>query len=447
MQPKDVSAEERQAELFRSRLDQILNLRHPLCVLAGRIDWAAFDRELGALYAQDRGRPGLPTRLMVGLHYLKHAFNESDESVVERFLENGYWQYFCGFEHFLHALPLDPSSLVRWRKRVGAEGIEKLLVQTIETAKRAQLIVRGDVERVNVDTTSQEKAIAFPTDARLYDAMRARLIKEAKQRGIVLRQSYTRLSKNARWMQSRYAHAKQMKRARRELRRLRRYLGCVLRDIQRKCPEPDDAFATSLQMAERLWRQKQSDSHKLYSLHAPEVECLAKGKAHKRYEFGCKVSVVTASRRNWVLDIEALHGNPYDGKTLARALAQTQQRTGLRVEDAFCDRGYRGKVYWPDDVRVWLAGRTRLPRALKRCLKRRNAIEPVIGHLKSDHRMQRNFLLGRDGDRINALLAGAAFNFKKLLTAFLCPGSKSIQHVSVLISQPLKTYPKVLCAA
>ena len=200
------------------------------------MDWSIFEQEFGPLYVEGFGRPGLPIRLVVGLHYLKYAYNESDESVVERFLENPYWQYFCGFEYFQHEFPLDPSSLVRWRRRVGSEGMEKLLKETVETAKREGLMKARHLERVNVDTTVQEKAVAFPTDARLYHKMRRVLVRMAKREGIELRQSFERLSKRALQMQGRYSHARQMKRAKRETKKLRVYLGRVLRDLQRKCP-------------------------------------------------------------------------------------------------------------------------------------------------------------------------------------------------------------------
>ena len=202
-------------------------------------------------------------------------------------------QYFCGLEHFTHDMPLDPSSLVRWRKRIGPEAMEKLLTETIDTAKQNKLVKQSDVERVNVDTTVQEKAIAYPTDARLYDKMRRRLVREAKSRGIDLRQSYVRVGKKALAKQGRYSHAQQLKRANRETRRLKTFLGRVCRDLRRKCPKPDEAFEEILELAERLLSQKRTDKNKLYSVHAPEVECIAKGKVHKRYEFGCKVSVVS----------------------------------------------------------------------------------------------------------------------------------------------------------
>jgi IS5 family transposase len=200
------------------------------------MDWSIFEQEFGPLYVENFGRPGLPIRLVVGLHYLKYAYNESDESVVERLLENPYWQYFFGFEYFEHEVPLDPSSLVRWRRRVGSEGMEKLLKETVETAKRRRFLKAGHVGRVNVDTTVQEKVVAFPTDARLYHKMRRVLVRMAKREGIELRQSFERLSKRALQMQGRYSHARQMKRAKRETKKLRVYLGRVLRDLQRKCP-------------------------------------------------------------------------------------------------------------------------------------------------------------------------------------------------------------------
>jgi IS5 family transposase len=320
MQPKNNKKKGNQIHLFKSRLEQILNKDHPLYLLSGKIDWIVFEKQFGVLYAEGVGRPGKPIRLLVGLHYLKYTYNESDETVIERFLENPYWQYFCGCEYFQHELPIDPSLLTKWRKRVGSEGLEKLLQETIETAKRGKLLNKRHIERVNVDTTVQEKAIAFPTDARLYYKMLRGLVHLAKQRGINLRQTYERVGKKALARQGRYSHARQMKRARRETKRLKTYLGRLTRDIQRKEKKPDESLSKQLELARRLLKQKKTDKGKLYSIHAPEVECISKGKVHKRYEFGCKVSMVSTSRGNWVVGIQAVHGNPYDGHTLEEAL-------------------------------------------------------------------------------------------------------------------------------
>lgn len=431
MKPKKPQQDD--ADLFRSRLEQILDHKHPLFRLANQIHWSVFENQFGTLYA-DRGRPALPTRLMVGLHYLKHAFNESDESVVARLLENPYWQYFCGFEFFIHRLPLDPSSLVRWRKRIGSKEMERLLGETLETAKRGEHLSAQHMERVNVDTTVQEKAIAYPTDARLYHRARVLLVKAAKERGLGLRQSYLRLGKRALIMASRYAHARQMRRAKREQKKLKNYLGRVCRDIERQCPQPDAQLAELLHNAKRLLQQKRHDKNKLYSLHAPEVECIAKGKAHKKYEFGCKVSVVTTSRDNWIVGVEALHDNPFDGHTLKGALQQAARLVGWHPQNAYCDKGYKGNPKEIGDTAIHLASRRKssMTPSEWRWFKRRSAVEPVIGHMKQDHRMDRNYLKGTEGDKINAILAACGFNLRKLLRALLWLIFKELERLKRL---------------
>lgn len=407
----------------RVRLAWIVSHEHPLYRLAEAIDWTCFETELGPLYAEAVGRPGLPTRLMVGLHYLKYLFDESDESVVEKWVENPYWQFFCGRTYFEHELPCHPTSLVRWRRRLGAAGVEKLLTETLSTAKREEALRESEIKRVNVDTTVQEKAVAFPTDARLYHKARRTLVRTAKAADIPLRQTYVRLGKQALARQGRYAQARQMKRARRETRRLRLFLGRVIRDIRRKCPRPAPALKALLERSERIFKQQRHDSPKLYSVHAPEVECIAKGKAHKPYEFGCKVAIVTTAKSNWVVGVEAVHENPYDGATLSPALSQVERLTQVRPEAAFVDRGFKGTAHHPEDVAVYVSGRKRLTRTLRALLRRRAAIEPVIGHLKHDHRMERNHLLGQEGDRINALLTGCGFNLRKLWRFFQAAAS------------------------
>jgi transposase, IS5 family len=400
-------------------LRQLLDKQHPLYQLAAAINWQIFEENLGKFYADDLGRPGLPIRLLVGLHYLKHLYNLSDEVVVLSWVENPYWQYFCGEEFFQHRLPCDPTTLVKWRHRVGAEGIESLLKETLDTARRQQALKEQEVERVNVDTTVQEKAIAFPTDARLYHKARRALVRMARQVGCRLRQSYQRLSKRALWKQSRYAMAQQMKRARKETRRLRIYLGRVLRNLERFVGPLTQKQARLLTIARRIFEQQRNDSGKVYSVHAPEVECLTKGKAHKRYEFGCKVRVVTTNRKSWIVAIDAESGNPYDGATLKPSLKQVERLTGVAVKEAFVDKGYRGSEHHPEGVSVYLSGRKNLSRQLTKLLKRRSAIEPVIGHTKHDHGMERNHLLGQAGDRINALLSGCGWNLKKLWREFV----------------------------
>ncbi len=420
MQPKK---QYESPDLFRNRLDQIVNMKHELILLAQRIDWSCFEREFGAFYVEKKGRPGKPIRLMVGLHYLKQAFDVSDESVVLGFLENPYWQYFCGYEHFQKELPIDPSSLTRFRKRLGPKGIEHLLKELLGTAKRSGHLKKSHLNKVNVDTTVQEKAITFPTDAKLYFKMRALLVKAANERGISLRQNYNKLAKKALSRQSGYARARQFNRARKMTRQLKTFLGCVHRDIERKAARPDNELQQLLGLSSRLQAQQKESKNKIYSLHAQEVECISKGKAHKRYEFGCKVGLVTSSRDNWVLGIQAFHGNPYDGHTLKGSLAQVKELTGWDAKEVYVDLGYRGHGISGETKIHVVNFRTmkKKVRSVKHWFKRRAAIEPIIGHLKQDNRMQRNHLHGEEGDRINALLSACGFNMRKLLKVFLWP--------------------------
>lgn len=420
MQPKNHAEEADQGELFRSRLDQILDHQHPLFQLADEIDWEFFVKKFWIFFDETFGRPALPIRLVVGLHYLKYAFSESDESVVDRLLENPYWQYFCGFEYFQHELPCDPSSLVHWRQRVGSDGIEKLLQETVALAKRKKLLKKRDMAKVNVDTTVQEKNITFPTDSKLYHRMRIKLVKMAKRYGILLRQSYERLGKKAFHRQARYRHAQQMKRAKREVKKLKNYLGRVIRDIQRQSLNPSPVLKEMLELGERIYNQKREDKKKVYSIHAPEVECICKGKDHKKYEFGCKASVVSTSKNNWVIGAKAHHENPYDGHTLKISLDQAERLTNWKAKEAHVDRGYRGALGVSEEVTIHVAGKRRrnLSRSLQKWMKRRSAIEPMIGHLKSDNRLSRNYLKGKPGDEINVLLAGCGYNMRKLFWAF-----------------------------
>jgi IS5 family transposase len=415
MKPKQISQKDRQRDLFRSELANIIDSSHGLVKLAKAVDWERLDQVFGSTFCPDNGRPGISTRLMVALHYLKYTHNLSDEDVVTAWVENPYWQYFSGMKWFEHKLPINPSSMTRWRKRIGEAGAEELLTETIKAGLKLKAVKSYQLKRVNVDTTVQEKEIRFPTDARLYDRARQRLVDLAKERRIKLRQNYNRKSKQMLYWQSRYAHARQMNRSKACTRKLRNYLGRVLRDIERNCPEPDNQLQSLIDTGKRIYHQQRKDKNKVYSVHAPEVECISKGKAHKRYEFGCKVSVAATSKGGWFLGAMALHGNPYDGHTLKQALSQVK-RVIREPEHVYVDMGYRGHNYRGDtEVYVDKRRRGRTAKSVWRWMKRRAAIEPGIGHLKREHRMDRNRLKGIEGDRINAIMSAAGMNFSKLL--------------------------------
>lgn len=410
-----------QANLFSIQLEHLCDRSQPLYRLANSIDWKAFEQAFGSLYCEDNGRPAKPIRLMVGLHYLKAIYSESDEGVVEKWVQNPYWQYFCGEKEFQYRFPIEPTTMNKWRDRVKAKGFEKLFSQTIRAGLDVGVLKRHQIVKANVDTTVQEKAVAFPTDARLYHRMREKLVKEARTLNIALRQTYTRKSKRAFIMQSRYRHARQMRRANRELRRVRIYFGRVLRDLDRKTSQTKRSqhLEILLELGYRLFYQKRKDKNKIYSLHAPEVECIAKGKAHKKYEFGCKVSLVTSSRGNFILGAKAFHGNPYDGHTLSEALSQANHLIpiGKNINEVFVDQGYQGAQCDGVDVHVVKPGLRRLKPSLRKWFKRRAAIEPIIGHMKNDGGPKRNHLLGQDGDEMNVIIMAIGFNLRKCLRA------------------------------
>ncbi len=414
MKPKSQSRDT--FELFQSHFDQLLNPKHELVVLAHKIDWSSLEAAFVDCYNPDMGAPAKAVRLMVGLHYLKYTFSESDESLVDRWVENPYWQYFCGYTHMKHECPIHPTSMTKWRNRVGADRLEELLKETIRVAIREKHLPWRDLRRITVDTTVQEKNITYPTDSKLLYKAIVQLGNAAKARGIQLRQSYIRVGKKAAVMVGRYAHAQQFKRMKKRLRKLRTYVGRLIRDIENKATGIDEALATLLTRADRIRNQQPKDKNKLYSLHEPEVRCISKGKAHKRYEFGQKIAVATTNRSNWIVASCMMEGNPYDGHTLAATLANTEEVTGVAVTDVYVDKGYQGHDY-TGEATVHRAGQSQrnATRAERKRRRRRSAIEPKIGHLKSDHRMGRCFLARLKGDAINAVLAAAGSNLRKLL--------------------------------
>src|SRR3984885_6840611 len=385
--------------------------------LAGTIDWRFLEERFGAVYSDKPGQPPLPTRLMAGLSILKHMHDLSDEELCARWVENPYYQRSCGEEFFRHKPPFDRSSLTRWRQRMGEEKLVALIQESLSAAMRTGAARPSDFSKDIVDTTVQPKAVAFPTDAKLMHRARERLARLAKKHGVRLRQSYARVGKHALIAYQRYAHAKQFKRANRALRSVRTYLGRVFRDIVRKTRDDarlSEVFAEPLSLAFRVRHQRQNQrGRKVYSLHAPEVECIGKSKENRPYEFGVKVSVATTLAHSkggqFIAHVKALPGNPYDGHTLETVIPEIEAQIGASLSRIVADRGDRGHNAPPDHrFKVYISGQKRgVAEAIKRDLRRRSAVEPVIGHAKTEHRMGRNFLKGTHGDVANATLAAA----------------------------------------
>jgi IS5 family transposase len=396
-------------------------MKHELVQLAGKIDWEWIDGEIAPLYS-DKGRPGIETRFVIGLLLLKHVYGLSDEGVCERWVHDPYFQHFTGEEFFQDEFPHERSDLSHWRKRLG-DKLELLLAESLRIAHHSGALRSRDLKRVTVDTTVQPKAVTFPTDAKLLHAAIKGLNRIANKRGVRLRQSYLRIAKRAAMMAGRYAHAKQFNRHRRELRILRTRLGRIIRDIRRRIEgkaELEAAFAWPLSYASQIRSQQQRQrGWKLYSFHAPEVECIGKGKASAPYEFGVKASIVTTNARapggQFVLHTRTLPGNPYDGHTLKTVIEDTEKLTGCKVERAYVDKVYRGHET-KNPRRVFISAQKRgVFGAIKRELRRRSAIEAVIGHMKNDGHLGRCYLKGRNGDAANAILTAVGYNLRLVL--------------------------------
>ncbi len=441
-------------DFFRSRLDQMIDLRKPLAVLATHIPWQELEAAVAHRFARqvrtgrkvedsdlfgptvavvgtghsNAGRPRLPMRLMISLLYLKHTFNESDEGVCERWSDAPTWQYFSGQEYFENRLPCDPSAISRFRGLLGEEGVEELLVQTLVVAIKLGLIERTAMQSVIVDSTVQAKAVAHPTDSRLLEVARQKIACAAKAHGIALKQSYAKEGRELARKAGRYAHAKQYRRMHKTIKRQRTILGRLARDIGRNktvlAQSIQDALDPLLARAHKIAAQsrrgaKVKGKDKVYSWHADEVECISKGKARTPYEFGVKVGIVTTLKGNLIVGARSFPGNPYDGHTLAEQLEQSRilmEAVGVAPQTVYTDLGYRGVDAEIPEYSLKHRGKfKRLTDQERRMLKRRQAVEPIIGHLKSDHGMNRCHLKGQTGDAIHAVLCAAGFNIKWLL--------------------------------
>jgi IS5 family transposase len=440
-------------DFFRSRIDHMIDLRHPLAVLASRMPWQEIEARVAQVFSRkgragvampdldlfgeqvqrasvpsNAGRPRVPLRIMIALLYLKHAFNESDEGVVARWADTPRWQFFSGCAYYEDRQPCDATTLVKFRQLLGEEGVEELLAQTINVAVDLKLIKPQELSRVIVDSTVQHKAIAHPTDSRLLEIARAKLVDAAKGVGIALKQTHAKEGAQLSRKAGRYAHARQFKRMKHAIKRQRTIVGRLQREIERKASAigaaVQAALGDALNKAKRIWAQSAGrkavdGQRKLYAWHAPEVDCISKGKARTPYEFGVKVGIASTLKGNLIVGAKSFHGNPYDGHTLHEQLEQASilmQDSAAKPTTAFVDLGYRGVDADNPDVHIVHRGKAkRISEQERKLLKRRQAIEPIIGHLKSDNRMNRCHLKGEIGDRLHAVLCAAGYNIRWLL--------------------------------
>ena len=431
------------ADFFRARLDHMIDLRQPLVVLASRMPWQQIEASLAHLFSRkahtglampdldlfgeaalpaarqsNAGRPRIPLRTMIALLYLKHAFDLSDEAVVERWSDSPNMQYFSGMAYFEPRLPCDATTLIKFRRLLGEEGVEELLAQTITLAVSLKLIPAAALATVVVDSTVQEKAVAHPTDSKLLETARSKLVAAAQDAGIELKQTFAREGRLLRFKAGRYAHAKQFKRMRRVIKRQSTVVGRLVREIERK---------------------NTTGRAKLYAWHAPEVECIAKGKSRTPYEFGVKVGIAMTLKHNLIVGARAFPGKPYDGHTLREQLEQAgilMQETGVQPSTVYVDLGYRGVDAENPGIAIKHRGKFKtLSPQERKLLKRRQAVEPIIGHLKSDHRMNRCPLKGELGDSVHAVLCAAGYNIRWLLRMIAKRGVPFLRHLYLRLCQ------------
>ena len=410
------SDESKQRDLFRPMLKDFIDLDHELVLLSDKIDWKYFENEFEEFYSPI-GRPSMPVRLMVGCLLLKRIYNLGDETLAESWKMNPYMQYFCGYSHFEHRFPCDPSDFVHFRKRIGKEGAQKIFAYSVVLhGKDAQ------EHQVLSDTTVQENNTTFPTDAKLSKKIIDRCNEIAKQENINQRQSYIRTSKELLRDTYNPMHPKRRKKAKKADRKLKTIAGRLIRELERKLSNDRlSVYQAELDLFKQVLAQKRSDKNKIYSLHKPFTSCIAKGKAHKQYEFGNKIGLTLTSKSLVITSIMSFQGNPHDSKTIQPLLNQMESNNFILPKEVVYDRGGRGNkqignttISTPDN-RPLKRDSDYQKRNKKQKFRRRAAIEPVIGHLKTDFRMAQNYLHGVESSQINAFLAAAGWNLKKMM--------------------------------
>ena len=399
---------------FFSGLADQLNQKHPLYLLADKINWPLFDEAFKKYYSEKMGAPAKPIRLMVSLLILKYVRNLSDENLVEQWSENNYFQYFSGEQFFQPKIPCVPTELVAFRQRIGEPGVELILQESIRVNEPPDKNDEGIV--VSVDTTVQEKNITYPTDDKLYKKIITKCWKIADKEKIDLRQSYTKtfkkLSNEQRFKRTKHG----AKAARKANKKIKIIAGRLVREIARKLPlDSLGVYLPALKLYQRVLSQKRSDCNKIYSLHEPEVKCYSKGKEHKKFEFGSKASILVDQQTGIIMGALNFTETLHDSKTLPEVLEQFERLNGKEVKEVIVDRGYQGIKNYKDSKIYVPKPDKNITKKQRRKHSKRAAIEPVIGHLKQDYRLCRNYLKGINGDNMNVILAAAAMNFKRVM--------------------------------
>jgi len=428
------SSAQNQRDLFRPQLTDFIDSTHELVLLSKKIDWSYFEESFAPLYS-DRGKPSMPIRLMVGSLLLKRIYNLGDETLCQAWVRDPYMQYFCGMAHFEHKFPCDPSDFVHFRQRIGEDGIEKIFFYSVS------LHLKDAYEdQVLSDTTVAENNTTFPTDAKLAKKIIDKCNAIATSEHISQRQSYVRVSKQLLRDTHNRKHPKRRKKARSAERKLKTIAGRLIRELERSLPKAAlSNYQEQLLKYQQILNQKRNDKDKIYSIHKPFTSCIAKGKAHKQYEFGTKTGLITTSKTLIITAIKSFKGNPHDSKTIEPLLKQMKVNLKKQPKELIYDRGGKGqkqigitKITTPD-YRPPKRDTAYQKRVKRKKFRRRAAIEPVIGHLKTDFRMGQNYLSGPKSPQINAFLAATGWNLKNLMRKLKTELKKSTLWINHLL--------------
>ena len=427
-----------QRDLFQPLLKDFIDMNHELVLLSDKIDWDYFEKDFSKYYSKT-GQPAMPIRLMVGSLMLKRIFNLSDERLSEAWIRDPYMQYFCGEAKFKHQFPCDPSDFVHFRHRIGEEGVEKIFAYSVH------LFGKAAKEKVNLsDTTVGENNTTFPTDAKLAKKIIDKCNEIAEKESVVQRQSYVRTSKQLVRETHNRKHPKRRKKAKKADRKLKTIAGRLLRELERKLPvHLLEEYQEEFELYYQILNQKRTDKNKIYSIHKAFTSCIAKGKAHKQYEFGTKIGLNTTFKTLIITAIKSFDGNPHDSKTIEPLLKQMEKNSNHTPDEIIYDRGGKGikqigktKISTPD-YRPLKRDTDYQKIVKKKKFRRRAAIEPVIGHLKTDFRMNQNYLSGDNSPQINAFLAATGWNLKKMMKQLKAEFEKSISWLTNLVVQLL----------
>ena len=410
------TSNQNQRDLFQPLLRDFINMSHELILLTQEIDWSYFEKEFSCLYS-NTGKPAMPIRLMIASLMLKRIYNLGDETLVDAWIRDPYMQYFCGMAHFQHSFPCDPSDFVHFRHRIGEKGIEKIFAYSVKLhgkdAKERQVLS---------DTTVAENNTTFPTDAKLAKKIIDRCNAIARKENIKQRQTYVRISKQLVRETYNRKHPKRRKKALKADRKLKTIAGRLLRELKRELSKNKlQNYQDDFTLYYKVLNQKRTDKDKIYSIHKPFTACIAKGKAHKQYEFGNKVGLTTTFKTLVITAIKSFEGNPHDSKTIEPLLEQMQETIDYNPKELIYDRGGKGQkqirntnILTPD-YRPLKRDTEYQKRVKRKNFRRRAAIEPVIGHLKTDFRMGQNYLSGKSSPQMNAFLAATGWNLKKMM--------------------------------